>query len=125
MLASGSGAASRGVMGTAVVFGMTIATLIGIFLIPVCYVFVQSLEEMRKKPMRATPAPAPETAYLNEFRTLSAKRSAQSAGSLMAACRRCGRWSRSLQEGTDYSTLGSRKAGSLYPQATTSRINLS
>src|SRR5260370_41874218 len=43
----------------------------------------------------------------------------------MAACRRCGRWSRSLQEGTDYSTLGSRKAGSLYPQATTSRINLS
>src|SRR5437899_2772175 len=25
---------------------------------------------------------------------------------LMAACRRCGRWSRSLQEGTDYSTLG-------------------
>lgn len=57
MLASGSGAASRGVMGTAVVFGMTIATLIGIFLIPVCYVFVQSLAEMRKKPMRATPAP--------------------------------------------------------------------
>jgi multidrug efflux pump subunit AcrB len=62
MLASGSGAASRGVMGTAVVFGMTIATLIGIFLIPVCYVFVQSLAEMRKKLMRATPAPAPETA---------------------------------------------------------------
>jgi AcrB/AcrD/AcrF family len=33
MLAKGSGAASRGVMGTAVVFGMTIATFVGIFLI--------------------------------------------------------------------------------------------
>src|ERR1700757_3323515 len=42
MLAKGSGAASRGVMGTAVVFGMTIATFVGIFLIPVCYVFIQS-----------------------------------------------------------------------------------
>ena len=41
MLASGSGAASRGIMGTAIVFGMTITTLIGIFLIPVCHVFVQ------------------------------------------------------------------------------------
>ena len=55
MLATDSGAASRGVMGTAVVFGMTIATLIGIFLIPVCYVFVQGLAEWgRKKP--ASPA---------------------------------------------------------------------
>jgi len=41
MLASGSGAASRSTMGTGVVFGMGIATIIGIFLIPVCYVFVQ------------------------------------------------------------------------------------
>jgi Cu/Ag efflux pump CusA len=61
MLASGSGAASRGVMGTAVVFGMTIATLAGIFLIPVCYVFVQGLAEWgRKKPANvATPTPEP------------------------------------------------------------------
>ncbi len=43
MLAHGSGAASRSVMGTGVVFGMTIATLLGIFLIPTCYVIVQSL----------------------------------------------------------------------------------
>jgi multidrug efflux pump subunit AcrB len=48
MLASGSGAASRGVMGTAVVYGMTIATAAGLFLIPVCYVFVQRLAEGRK-----------------------------------------------------------------------------
>ncbi len=61
MLASGSGAASRGVMGTAVVFGMTFATLAGIFLIPVCYVFVQGLAERgRKKPANlATPTPGP------------------------------------------------------------------
>ncbi|MBV8275126.1 MAG: multidrug efflux RND transporter permease subunit, partial [Verrucomicrobia bacterium] len=45
MLSSGSGAASRGVMGTAVVFGMTCATVIGIFLVPVCYVFVQRITD--------------------------------------------------------------------------------
>ncbi len=45
MLASGSGAASRSTMGTGVVFGMTISTVIGLFLIPVCYVFVQRLSE--------------------------------------------------------------------------------
>ena len=47
MLASGSGAASRSTMGTGVVFGMTIATLIGVFLIPVCYVFVQRFTDRR------------------------------------------------------------------------------
>ena len=45
MLASGSGAASRSTMGTGVVFGMTIATAVGLFLIPVCYVFVQRIVE--------------------------------------------------------------------------------
>ncbi|MBV9875438.1 MAG: multidrug efflux RND transporter permease subunit [Verrucomicrobia bacterium] len=43
MLSSGSGAAARGVMGTAVVFGMTCATVIGIFLVPVCYVFIEQI----------------------------------------------------------------------------------
>ena len=62
MLASGSGAASRGVIGTAVVFGMTIATLIGIFLIPVCYVFVQGLAEWGRKKPANTAAPSPELA---------------------------------------------------------------
>ena len=61
MLAKGSGAASRGVMGTAVVFGMTIATFVGIFLIPVCYVFVQGLAELRRKPSQTVPVAAPET----------------------------------------------------------------
>src|SRR6185436_356646 len=51
MLATGSGAASRSTMGTGVVFGMTIATAIGLFIIPVCYVFVQRLvERSGKKP---------------------------------------------------------------------------
>jgi HAE1 family hydrophobic/amphiphilic exporter-1 len=61
MLATGSGAASRSTMGTGVVYGMTIATAIGLFLIPVCYVFVQRLVERGgKKPVPAkTPAAAP------------------------------------------------------------------
>lgn len=49
MLASGSGAASRSTMGTGVVFGMIISTLIGLFLIPVCYVFVQKFSDRREK----------------------------------------------------------------------------
>jgi Cu/Ag efflux pump CusA len=50
MLATGSGAASRSTMGTGVVYGMTISTALGLFLIPVCYVFVQALSERGKKP---------------------------------------------------------------------------
>ncbi len=49
MLAQGSGAASRSVMGTAVVFGMTAATVLGVFLIPVCYVFIARLSGRKKK----------------------------------------------------------------------------
>ncbi len=63
MLASGSGAAARSTMGTGVVYGMTIATALGLFIIPVCYVFVQRLVERGgKKPVPpATPlAPAKE-----------------------------------------------------------------
>jgi hydrophobic/amphiphilic exporter-1 (mainly G- bacteria), HAE1 family len=61
MKATGSGAASRSTMGTGVVFGMTIATVIGLFLIPVCYVFVQGLSERggKKKPAPVK-APAAE-----------------------------------------------------------------
>jgi len=56
MLATGSGAASRSTMGTGVVFGMSIATAVGLFIIPVCYVFVQRLSERGKKP-KPTPSP--------------------------------------------------------------------
>ncbi len=64
MLASGSGAASRSTMGTGVVFGMTIATAIGLFIIPVCYVFVQRIIERGGRKAvgpAATPAAAPQT----------------------------------------------------------------
>ena len=55
MLATGSGAASRSTMGTGVVYGMTIATAIGLFIIPVCYVFVQRIVERggKKAPIPA------------------------------------------------------------------------
>ena len=46
-------------MGTGVVFGMTIATAVGLFLIPVCYVFVQRIVESSGK---KKPAPAPAAA---------------------------------------------------------------
>jgi HAE1 family hydrophobic/amphiphilic exporter-1 len=54
MLATGSGAASRSTMGTGVVYGMSISTAIGLFLIPVCYVFVQKFTDRR---MKNQPAP--------------------------------------------------------------------
>jgi HAE1 family hydrophobic/amphiphilic exporter-1 len=59
MLASGSGAASRSTMGTGVVFGMTIATATGLFIIPVCYVFVQRIVERGRQPQ---PLAVPVTA---------------------------------------------------------------
>jgi HAE1 family hydrophobic/amphiphilic exporter-1 len=64
MLASGSGAASRSTMGTGVVYGMTISTVIGLFLIPVCYVFVQNFADRRQKSSAApdeplSPPPSP------------------------------------------------------------------
>lgn len=60
MLASGSGAAARSTMGTGVVYGMTIATALGLFIIPVCYVFVQRIVERGgKKPVPPATPPAP------------------------------------------------------------------
>ncbi|GAA5129181.1 multidrug efflux RND transporter permease subunit [Luteolibacter yonseiensis] len=56
MLAKGSGAASRATMGTGVVYGMTISTVIGLFLIPVCYVFVQKFTDRRQKNSPRPPA---------------------------------------------------------------------
>ncbi len=58
MLATGSGAAARSTMGTGVVYGMTISTAVGLFIIPVCYVFVQRIVERggKKKPIPAVPA---------------------------------------------------------------------
>jgi hypothetical protein len=48
-------------MGTGVVYGMTIATAVGLFIIPVCYVFVQRIIERGGKKAPALAA-APATA---------------------------------------------------------------
>ena len=60
MLATGSGAASRSTMGTGVVYGMGISTVVGLFLIPVCYVFVQRIVERGGKKVPVPAAPAAE-----------------------------------------------------------------
>jgi hydrophobe/amphiphile efflux-1 (HAE1) family protein len=56
-VATGAGATSRQVLGTTVVFGMTAATLIGIFIVPVFYVLIQGgIERLRA---RRNPAAGP------------------------------------------------------------------
>jgi len=44
-IATGAGPGARLVLGTAVVFGMSVATMVGIFIIPVFYVLVQRIAE--------------------------------------------------------------------------------
>jgi len=64
MLASGSGSGAQNVMGTAVFYGMLIATALGVFLIPGNFAFVEGLGAKGRaaKPAPATPAaPGPET----------------------------------------------------------------
>ncbi|MCC6232284.1 MAG: multidrug efflux RND transporter permease subunit [Verrucomicrobiales bacterium] len=59
MIATGSGANSRQVMGTAVFYGMLVATAAGVFLIPALYVFVERFTRSQPTPAAASPAPAP------------------------------------------------------------------
>jgi hydrophobe/amphiphile efflux-1 (HAE1) family protein len=57
VIATGAGAGARRVLGTAVVFGMLAATIVGIFIIPVFYVLIQGLSErFSKKPQAEVPA---------------------------------------------------------------------
>jgi hydrophobic/amphiphilic exporter-1 (mainly G- bacteria), HAE1 family len=55
MLAKGAGAGAQTVMGTAVFWGMLIATFLGVFIIPGNFAFVENLGRSHKKP---TPQPA-------------------------------------------------------------------
>ncbi|MEG2342906.1 MAG: efflux RND transporter permease subunit, partial [Acidaminococcaceae bacterium] len=48
-IATGAGAGSRTSMGTAVVSGMTVATAVGIFLIPVLFVVVERIFSAKDK----------------------------------------------------------------------------
>jgi multidrug efflux pump subunit AcrB len=54
-IATGSGAEARKVMGTSVVFGMAIATLLGVFIIPACYAFVMQVSGASRR-LKAVPS---------------------------------------------------------------------
>ncbi|MGH9778570.1 MAG: efflux RND transporter permease subunit [Candidatus Acidiferrales bacterium] len=58
MLASGAGAGAQNVMGTAVFWGMLIATALGVFLIPGNFAFIQGLGFRRRAQPVAPPAPS-------------------------------------------------------------------
>jgi HAE1 family hydrophobic/amphiphilic exporter-1 len=58
MLASGAGAGAQTVMGTAVFWGMLIATALGVFIIPGNYTFVEGL--LRRESRKAGDAPPEE-----------------------------------------------------------------
>jgi HAE1 family hydrophobic/amphiphilic exporter-1 len=61
MRASGAGAGAQNVMGTAVFWGMLVATALGVFLIPGNYTFVESLG--RKKHQALAPQPQPAASH--------------------------------------------------------------
>jgi HAE1 family hydrophobic/amphiphilic exporter-1 len=62
MLATGSGAASRVTMGTAVFSGMLVATVVGVFIYPALFVLVETVARRRKAPLAPALAdPVPES----------------------------------------------------------------
>ena len=58
MRASGAGAGAQNVMGTAVFWGMLVATALGVFLIPGNFAFVELLG--KKKHGATAPQPGPQ-----------------------------------------------------------------
>jgi hydrophobe/amphiphile efflux-1 (HAE1) family protein len=61
LVASGAGAASRRSLGTAVFFGMLLATIVGIVLVPVFFFLIQSMAEKLRGPQKpADPRPRVE-----------------------------------------------------------------
>ena len=63
MLANGAGAGAQNVMGTAVFWGMLVATALGVFIIPGNYTFVESLGRRRAKTAAVPAEPRPEAAH--------------------------------------------------------------
>jgi hydrophobic/amphiphilic exporter-1 (mainly G- bacteria), HAE1 family len=57
-IAAGAGAASRRILGTAVIAGMSLVTLLGVFIIPVLFVIVERLAG-KETAAHATPPPVP------------------------------------------------------------------
>jgi HAE1 family hydrophobic/amphiphilic exporter-1 len=63
ILANGSGAGAQNVMGTAVAWGMSIATGVGVFIVPALFAWTESWKFGKKKAEKAhAAAPAPEPA---------------------------------------------------------------
>ena len=60
MIASGAGAESRKVMGTAVFWGMLVATALGVFVTPALYTFVEWFYRNKRPPPAAPQATPPE-----------------------------------------------------------------
>ncbi|MHC1763664.1 MAG: efflux RND transporter permease subunit [Verrucomicrobiia bacterium] len=69
ILASGSGANSRKVMGIAVFSGMLVATVLGVFIIPALFVIVEKLSKRGKA--LGSPTPPPERAQPAEQEVLA------------------------------------------------------
>jgi HAE1 family hydrophobic/amphiphilic exporter-1 len=63
MRASGAGAGAQNVMGTAVFFGMLVATALGVFLIPGNYAFVELLGRKKQERPSGTTQPLPATPH--------------------------------------------------------------
>jgi HAE1 family hydrophobic/amphiphilic exporter-1 len=59
MKASGAGAGAQNVMGTAVFFGMLVATFMGVFLIPGNYTFVTNLGKKKQPTVGVAPSAVP------------------------------------------------------------------
>jgi HAE1 family hydrophobic/amphiphilic exporter-1 len=59
MIASGAGAGAQNVMGTAVFFGMLVATLMGVFLIPGNFTFVTNLGKKKQPTVGVAPSAVP------------------------------------------------------------------
>jgi len=60
-VATGAGAVSRRELGTAVIVGLLIATIFGVFLVPVLFVIVERIARRRRR-RRPAPRPEPEPA---------------------------------------------------------------
>jgi HAE1 family hydrophobic/amphiphilic exporter-1 len=59
MRASGAGSGAQNVMGTAVFWGMLVATFLGVFIIPGNFAFVEKLGRRGKAAHAPAPSPAP------------------------------------------------------------------
>jgi multidrug efflux pump subunit AcrB len=58
VIAAGAGAASRRALGTTVFGGMLAATVLGVLIVPVLYVVIQTFSERRRPALGQEPAPA-------------------------------------------------------------------